>query len=782
MMKAAQLMILFLLIIAAPVIAELSIITYPVGDAFSVSPGAESIALCQCEPFMDQFVIRNSGRFTSKYMITFSHPELVSLSETSFELLPGETKVVYLFINAPCGDEFSKDVTFRVDDLFGNRFVFEKTLEVGKCQNLEASLSVSQDEPVMPCTPVTYEVLVENTGVFTETYELWFGGERYDEYFDNPYQTLILPPEQSGVANATMTLDCALSGDFAIPFHVAAEQNELAAELSHDLTVLEGYDYFFGATIEDVCAQDVAELPVTIRNDALFSNDFSLWLEAPTFFSLEKRNVTIAADEEEVIMLTAAPGAADAGNHTIGLHAQNTIGGVRKTITADVIVNTCYGVSINVDVQEHIVDCAGYREYPVLVENTGTMEENVTVAVAGSPFASFEQEHLVLGPGQTADLSLVLDIPAENAVETVLQVRASVDGKDVVGEDTIAVSFVDEYACYQPGLAYNEVRLSDQAGEFVLVLANNGLDTTTYDVAFDGPGWLEIDAATDEFWLAPGERANVTMLMYQDESDVLGRYEGSLLVFVESVDDERVLTYVHPFAVRVHGQGFVAKVAERCVGLIAAYPCQFVSVALLALLVAGVVYVLARPQKRRRRSNPLLFGLLGLWLLAVAVFLLVQGLPPALYEPVEASDDPLLVRFAEDTSYELNMSQYFVDPDDDLLSFTVSDVENVFVAVRNDTAVFVPEEDWVGTRRFRITAYDGFGGVTESSRLSLEVVDRVEYTCWSLYSKYCGYVNLVLLLALVFVIWLVAMLEVKEEPPAPKRPLKKRVAKKMKKQ
>jgi len=100
----------------------------------------------------------------------------------------------------------------------------------------------------------------------------------------------------------------------------------------------------------------------------------------------------------------------------------------------------------------------------------------------------------------------------------------------------------------------------------------------------------------------------------------------------------------------------------------------------------------------------------------------------------------------------LNLSEYFVDPDSDFLTFTISDMDNVSVDIRGSVAVFTPDPDWAGSRRFRITAFDGRGGVTRSPRMTLEVVEMPEYTPWLLYERYCLSVNLFLLFIIVILL------------------------------
>ncbi|MBN1275000.1 hypothetical protein JXA12_01805 [Candidatus Woesearchaeota archaeon] len=763
---------LCILLLSSPlVLASIDIETYSVGDGFSVTPGPESVSLCQCEPFADRLVITNIGRFASRYSLSFSS-DLVTVSEAEFELLPGEAKTIYAFVQAPCNRELSETVTFTVRDLFGNAYSFEKTYDVVQCQNLEATLAVDADGPVKPCTPVTYEVLVKNTGVFTETYDVVFGRGGYEESFGTPYQTLIIPPGQSGVASSSLLLDCSRSGRFAIPFAVAARQNGLVAGLEHVLEVSPHYDFTVVVVPRDVCADEQSVIPVTITNEASFEDAYTLTLRSPSpSFYLRDSSLTLVPNASAETAIIISPDV-EPGEASLSLIVADAVGGVVQVLNATIMVEECYGVSVNVDLQEDVRGCSGYAEFPVIVKNTGVVDEDVSLAVSGSPYASYDTPDLFLEPGEEALVMLVMDAPLNSSLDTTLTLTATVYGKQVTAEDSLGVSLVDEYACYRPALLDQRLRARYSDEAVLLTVRNDGVRAASYELGFEGSSFFALNASDAVVVLAPGESRTVSLLTYQDDSEPQPRYAGLFQAFVRSGDGEHVLVYEHEVEITMRSRGF----SERLYAYFSAHPCQLVTLVLLFLLIIGILVLLARPDRPRRVNAELAVIILLLWLVAVIALLLVYGLPP-LYEPVAPSDDPLTVVMAEDTSFSLNLSSYFADPDDDVLSFVVSEMDNVSVSLVNGKAWFTPDPDWSGSRRFRVTAYDGAGGVAESPRMSLQVVDRPEYDAWSLYVRYCGHVNLVLLLVVAVVIILLARpVQQREELREPPRPSKKKVA------
>lgn len=750
---------------------------------------ASDLDLCRCELAVERLVFRNTGQFTDRLTIAYSSPDLVSIGEGVVELLPGEEKVVYAYIQAPCDDDVDRMVRFEVTDLFGQVESVEQALTVGRCQNLEASLLVDQVSSVAPCQPVTYTVLVRNTGVFAETYDISFGDAELAHSFSQEAVSIIVPAGGEGSVSSTMTLDCAVSGTVAVPFEVYARNSELVAELQHDLVVDPAYDFSISLDVpQDICALDNTSIPLTIANDASFANTYTLILSGPGFLSLEATNISLAPSEERMVLLTAAPDLAWLGDRSFSVQVTDGFGGMAQTWSGNVSVLRCYDTSVNVQLQEDIVDCAGTRSYPVLVRNTGLVDEELRLDLFGSEYARIEPVNLELAAGEEVNASLVIDVPPGIALDAGLVVRATVLGKeDVFSEDVIHVSLLDERACFEPELVRGRARARYDAESIPFTIINTGLGAADYELAFVGEQFFGLNQTAVS--LTPGQSQAFSLATYQSEDPVYSSYETLVRVFVRSADGERVLTYDLPFRIDFRQRCVVLRAGDY----FAAHPCQLVSALIVLFLIVAAVMLLARAQVPRRRVKGLFLALFVVWIIVIVLAFSIKGAPASLYEPViQDAEDPLTVYVAEDTSFSLDVGDFFVDPDLDPLSFMVSEMGNVSSVVNGSVVTFTPEPDWFGERRFRLTAFDGQGGATESPRMHLVVVDRPEYNAWSLYSRYCIYVNLVLFFLVILAVSCLARrplrkepVEVKPLPPlkdvpaAKKRSPRKRAAKKV---
>ncbi|MBW3015350.1 tandem-95 repeat protein [Candidatus Woesearchaeota archaeon] len=96
----------------------------------------------------------------------------------------------------------------------------------------------------------------------------------------------------------------------------------------------------------------------------------------------------------------------------------------------------------------------------------------------------------------------------------------------------------------------------------------------------------------------------------------------------------------------------------------------------------------------------------------------------------EVNDNPVLVQqiinitWPEDTVNDtVNISEYFNDIDGDDLNYTYSAVQNITIAINNDTGklTLTPDENFTGTRTTTFTAYDSDGASVSSNSVVLNV-------------------------------------------------------------
>lgn len=92
----------------------------------------------------------------------------------------------------------------------------------------------------------------------------------------------------------------------------------------------------------------------------------------------------------------------------------------------------------------------------------------------------------------------------------------------------------------------------------------------------------------------------------------------------------------------------------------------------------------------------------------------------------ETTVKQLYLEFEENTIYIVDLYEYFKDADQDVLTFTSSDMENVEVDIHNNIMTLKPASNWAGEESFTITADDGMGGTVTSPPIVARVTEGEE--------------------------------------------------------
>jgi len=84
------------------------------------------------------------------------------------------------------------------------------------------------------------------------------------------------------------------------------------------------------------------------------------------------------------------------------------------------------------------------------------------------------------------------------------------------------------------------------------------------------------------------------------------------------------------------------------------------------------------------------------------------------------------LRFNEDTTYNLDLSKWFYDPDGDKLTYSTKQGVNLDVQLKGTIAKIKPRRDWYGTEEILFYATDNKGGKAESKKFYIQVLDTEE--------------------------------------------------------
>jgi uncharacterized membrane protein len=733
-------------VIQTPTGNNIIINQYSTNYQFSIGAENPAPSVCLCSNTYDRVRVTNTAPMEGTFTFITSIPEYAKLPYSAIKIGAGQSVDLLILISADCSQ---KDGTFDynilVTNSFGARYTIERQLYVKRCQSIAATLYTSANS-IKPCEKVNYTIGLKNPAPFTEQYAV---KPRNPEFFGNVQYEVTLAPSQTAYMNFTYTPSCGTYGEDDVKFDVQSVNNNLKGTLTHGLLIDRAYDFGIIAPSDvQLCRTDVVNIPVTVRNLAEMENNFTLtMLSKPDFLVLQNGFTTIKPGEDKTFIVTAYPSAKTKNPQKLEFEVRTALGDVSKRISIPLAVNTCYGLSLDIQAETNPELCAGTYTYDATVQNRGTKTETVLLT-ASSRDAEVFQSSITLAPSESRNVSLALSLPDENAKRLSYTLNAKTADEKADASDTLTVGVVRKYECTR--LEFSRSRLYARYGtqNATFSVKNTGTMPARYDVSYEGSDWISLE--TTKATLKPGQSKQVMLSLYSDNSTPAKLY--SFKVTGEA--RETGAAYENNMTLRMTNVPFI----EKLYGLATSTVCSTVTSILLILLVLGVIATLILAWKRV--SVPLAFKLiaLGLIVLVVVLVLVMKGFPDSRYPAIDRTQiNNSHIILYENHKYKVQLQdRYFYDPDNDVLNFSVSNMpDNITIRINGSKAVIIPDRDWFGTARIRFVADDGYGGVTESERVEIEVVEVPRFSWKEWYYRNCTYINAVLLMlffALVLVL------------------------------
>ncbi|MCB1084376.1 MAG: hypothetical protein KDK61_08700, partial [Simkania sp.] len=187
-------------------------------------------------------------------------------------------------------------------------------------------------------------------------------------------------------------------------------------------------------------------------------------------------------------------------------------------------------------------------------------------------------------------------------------------------------------------------------------------------------------------------------------------------------------------------------------------PCTLIFFILSFLvLVFGIIGVIKTSHHEHFSSNNLLALIFLILLIIAGIFVFMNfGLPKSPYTSYDTeSNSTTSILMVEDKAKTLDASEFFFDPDDNLVDFDVASYESEFLSVTKEDAylTLTPRPDWYGNTSLRLVVTDAYNESAVSPEINVEVLPVEDYTFFELFTMFCEYLNLVVLMLLFVVIY-----------------------------
>lgn len=720
---------------------------------------SSDIRVCSCADYKESFKVLNSGSQKEYYELK-SNLDFVTLTPDTFDLAAGQAKDIQIEVNAPC-KSLEKELLIKIFSSQGFQGELSKDLIVGKCQNLDVKLYTEQDY-FKPCEVMNHKLYITNTGPFTETYVVASNTEM------DPISLEIIPGGQK-ILELESAFGCEVYGEKKAVFFVEAVNNQLFAELSHDVTIEKDYD--FSVIVDSkhsVCEESAEKITVKIKKGGDVPNNYNIELRgAPDFINLSDKQLSFESDELYQtfdLMLNPVEGK-NIGTFNFLLSVTSQYGDLVEEKNLSLIVNDCYNIKAEIlDLENEF--CAENQEFKLKITNLGTMDGDVELGYWPEQINP-EDDSFNLKAGQEA----VLDVefkPEDLTQKINLGFTVFYDGFsfDVLKD----VEIYSLWDCYKVSVyELDQTFRYNKPGEFIVVLKHEGHKGGFYDVSLELNPLIPFTILSNvnssgEVELYPGETKKFFVESNHTNAE-FQTYEGKLNV------DYYSLEYGQLIHATVKDKSICVKTYEY----FEVNPCYFVSL-ILAILILVFFFIAIFAKKRRTRLNKrcfVIFIVILVLILLVSAFLLVEFKGrPYLNEPIDfTNQSETHYIWAQDKVYKVALEDVVSDPDTmDKLTVRLFQNSSYIDLISTENQIkFVPAKSWFGVEKVYILAIDDKGAFTVSPKITLEVVQRDKYNLITAYQKLCIYFNWLLLLVLFFFGLIVAYKRFRRKPKKPGR-------------
>lgn len=762
--------IVFILLFAVSIVsATIDVTTYTPSKDFSLTSQYDKVDVCACQTKYDTITVANPGTWPAIFTISTNVVKSkITFSESSFELNPGQSKDVFMYINADCS-KGTDDLQITVSSNLGGQKTILKTITRNRCQNIEFWVS-NYTKDINPCQQNTFALNIHNTGSFTETYVI---GSNFDDYIKYNAKSVTLEPNQYSEVSATTNFDCSIYGRKDIIFSVDSVKNKLTASLDAALNILKNYDYSVkinnGANNTvglAVCNRVLStKIPVTVTNNGTVANKYTVKIDdlpksakitgiVDNTFSLNpKESKTFMIDIDSTVYRY------EHKDKTVTIKIDSELGDIEKVSKLSLNFQPCYEHQVVIyDGQKTnknpLETCSKYDySYDVEVINNGAFKETYKLSLEGAPSSvKLSKNTLTIAPGNRDTVNLLITGPEYNTYYDV-KVDATIQNGITESDDTWIKSY-DTQNCHMTTLGRDRFNINYQTDTINIPIKNIGLEDNNYIVSWDGSGIVNGD---DQLLSLNKSHSAKISLKLQSTGLNESVYTGTV-----TLRDASGAIYGKDISINLKDKTLFRKAFEylafgsicRQASLAELIVILLIIAIIIAFLIIGPHYPYKFSNRFKSKTSVLIF-LIVLFLIGFVLVITFAGLPKTesqVYN-LRTNSSQLTYEWLQDGKYTLDVSGLFYDPENTTLNYNVSGLKHIKPVINGNIITFYSDLGWSGVEYATITAYDRMGGSVESPEFTLIVLDVPRKPAIELYNVYCWYVNLAIyavILVLIF--------------------------------
>ncbi len=761
---------LILLFAVSLVSASIDVNTYTPSKDFSVTSAYSDISICSCSTKYDSFTVTNTGTWPAIFTVNTNQiKSKFTISQNTFELSPGQSTEVFLYITADC-NKGSETLKITVTSNLGTQKSLIKNIARERCQNIEMWVA-NYTKDIKPCQSKTFEITVHNIGPFAESYVLSSNNDKYITYNTNKFN---LEPNNYTKVIATAKFDCDMYGSKDIVFTAQAVKNKLTASIDAQLNILQDYDYIFAVNNDNnnvvgtnVCNRVLTtQIPVSITNTGSIANNYTIQIDdLPKFakvVGLDYEIINLKPGERKsfYIDVDATVYRYEHKSKEVTLKVIPEIGDIVKETQLNLNFLPCYEHEVVIydgknSARKPLETCSN-KEYTYDIEiiNNGAFKETYILALDGAPSTiKLSKNKITVAPGQRDTVKLLIRGPEYNT-DYNIQVKATTSNGLIESDNTWIKSY-DTQTCHTTIIGKNNYKVNYQTQYINVPIENTGMVDNAYIVSWDGSSII----SADDYLLSLNKsQDNKIALKIHSRNKNESTYNGIIVV-----QEASGASYSKEITVTLKDKSAARKVFEYLAfGTVCRQFSLYQIIAILAVILLTIGFIIKGPHyqynfwNRFKSKAVVLLLLIVLFFVGVVLVVSLVGLPQTQAQVYNLTSDAseLKYEWLQDDKYVLDVSQFFYDPENATLKYEVVGLNHIKAVNTGKSITFYSEYGWSGVEYANITAYDSLGGNVTSPKFTLMVRNIPKKSMTEIYNLYCWYFNLVIYAILLIFIFI----------------------------
>ena len=736
-----------------------------------------------CTSVQFSLKITNTGIYADTYGLKAEEfPNYVTVSESSFNLNPGDSKQLFAYANFPCGVYGKQSFDLLIKSTSSD-IKASVPLIVDILRAYDYSISTLKSYEICELLNSTVALTIKNKADVINSYTLSVKGAD----FATPRETIVsLAAGQEADILLNLKPEQGSAGSYDLTIISKSTRGEITKKLTTTINVSQCLNPVVTVpTDKSVCTEESSFLFEAVNN-GIFEETFNFEVR-PDFITLEEQSITLTPGESKLLTLTINP-SAENNDYTVMLNTTLSDRPVSFSQSFNLRVfspETCYKAYL----QKHRLSVNyGEETNNLLLVSSGFRYSNYDLSYSGPSWASVKPSSFLLEPnhnkllqittnalndtlpgiyqlnisleadngfvyqesvrlklGQTLELDQVLLMMLISLVAffalIILILLLKPKKKDKPLKEYIKTEKKTSKAKYKTLLKFLRVFLGAVIFGLVIFGLVNYLPTSPQVVNVTEP-----EPPVEEV-VEIIELVNVTV------NETTYDFTLQLSTYTEWINITGFMNYLNGYTKEISIGILALFTLLVAIGIFLSLKNKKILFVLLALLI--LFSLSSQVELSQLFENGTVVEEKGLEEVQEVVEESVV-INTSMYDDLKSTF--LYHEFEKNTIYEINLSEFFFDPEGEQLIFTTTNPTNIVASVFDDILLFSPQLDWTGINSMAVIATDNQGAMTTSPEIILVVVEDKPLSFTEFEEWVKTNIDLILFTLILFVIFIIIVI------------------------